>query len=180
MTQPLVIDLDAVRHLASEKRDDFEVMRYMLERDSIRDGDLDALVDAVAAPIIAAIDCTQCANCCRSLDVYLTPNDVRRLADGLHVPVSEIETHYVDHESAQNVDEWGRFKQRPCALLDGKRCSVYAHRPETCRTYPALTPDFRWTLADIIDGASLCPIIYNVLVRMIDETDRLSRLPDTL
>lgn len=173
----LITDLDTVRRLATERRDAFQVMQYMLERESISDEDLDALVDRVAAPIDEAIDCTQCANCCRSLNVYLRPEDVDRLADGVDIPVEEIETRYVDHGTAQQVGEWGRFKHKPCAFLDGKLCSVYPHRPDTCRRYPQFTPDFRWTLEDIIDGASICPIIYNVLEQMVEETERLSRMP---
>ncbi|MFW5691272.1 MAG: YkgJ family cysteine cluster protein [Chloroflexota bacterium] len=172
---PLITDLAQVERQAAENHDRFQVMRYMLERDSISDAQLDALVDATAAPIVDAIDCTQCANCCRSLDVYLTPADAQRLAVGIDVPLDAILDNYVDRKGPQRVGEWGRFRARPCAFLDGRLCSVYAHRPETCRTYPMFTPDFRWVLEDLIDGASLCPIIYNVLLRMIDVTDALSR-----
>lgn len=149
-------------------------MRYMLElADEYTDAQIDAIVDEIAQPIIAAIDCTQCGNCCRSLDVYLTPDDAARLARGIDVPLDTILSEYIDREAAQEVEEWGKFRARPCAFLKGKLCSVYAHRPETCRTYPALTPDFRWTLEDTIEGASLCPIIYNVLDAMVTKVDAL-------
>lgn len=168
----LITDLDAIQRLADAHRDDFEVMRYTLElRDDLTDAQIDAAVEAIAAPIVAAIDCTQCANCCRSLDVYLTPDDAQRLADGIDVPLDAITTQHIDRAQASKVGEWGVFKQRPCAFLKGKLCSVYAHRPETCRTYPAFTPDFRWTLDDTIDGAAICPIIYNVLMRMTEQVE---------
>ncbi len=170
----LITDLDAIKRLAAQRADDFEVLRYQLEyRDDLTDAHIDAVVDAVAAPIVAAIDCTQCANCCRSLDVYLTPDDAERLSGALHIPVDQIETRYVEHYDAEKVGEWGRFRERPCVFLKGKLCSVYAHRPDTCRTYPAFTPDFRWTLDDTLEGASLCPIIYNVLVAMVEKVDDL-------
>ena len=170
----LITNLDAIKQLAAERADAFKVLQYQLEyRDDLTDVHIDAIVDEVAAPIVDAIDCTQCANCCRSLDVYLTPEDADRLADGLHIPVDQVETRYVEHYDAEQVGEWGRFRERPCAFLNGKLCSVYAHRPETCRTYPAFTPDFRWTLDDTIEGASVCPIIYNLLVAMIDKVDEL-------
>ena len=164
-----ITDLDEVRRLAGQRRAEFDLLRLMLERRrTLDDAKLDAFVEAAAAPIIAAIDCTQCANCCRSLDVYLVEDDARRLADGLAIPLEEVETRYVESAAAADVDEWGKFRQRPCALLDGNLCSVYAHRPDSCRVYPAFTPDFRWTLADTIDGAALCPIIYNVLSTLCD------------
>lgn len=167
----LITDLTQIKQRAAERRDAFEVMGYMLQREAMTDAELDALVDAIAAPIIAAIDCTACANCCRVLDVYLTPDDAERLQPAVDVPLSQI----IEHDIAAEVEEWGMFRARPCRFLSGTLCAVYDRRPETCRTYPALTPDFRWTIADAIGGAAVCPIIYNVLERMVDEAERLSR-----
>lgn len=165
----MLTDLDEIRRRAEERRADFDLLRLLLQRNQrLDDAKFDAFVDQVAAPISAAIDCTQCANCCRSLDVYLVENDARRLSDGLTIPIDQIETRYIDHETAAEVEEWGKFKQRPCAFLKGNLCSVYTHRPESCRLYPAFTPDFRWTIEDTIDGASLCPIIYHVLSALCD------------
>jgi len=163
-----ITDLEEIRRLAVERHAEFELLRLQLQRrDKLDDAKLDAHVDQVAAPIIAAIDCKQCANCCRSLDVYLVEDDASRLAEGLLIPLAEIETRYVD--PAAEVEEWGKLRQRPCVFLKGNLCSVYQHRPESCRVYPAFTPDFRWTLEDTIEGASLCPIIYNVLVALCDQ-----------
>ncbi len=168
MSEPIT-DLAQIRQLADERRGEFELLRAMLERNQkLDDAKFDAYVDQVAAPIIAAIDCTQCGNCCRSLDVYLVESDAQRLADGLMIPLETIETRYVDHEAAAAVEEWGMFRQRPCAFLKGKLCSVYEYRPDSCRIYPVFTPDFRWSLEDTMEGASLCPIIYNVLGSLCD------------
>lgn len=167
------MDLDVIRHRAVEERDAFEILMYRIQADDdIDDAHIDAWVDVVAAPIIAAIDCTQCANCCRSLDVYLTQDDAGRLVAGIDVPLSALMTDYVQQQASASdknpvddpVDdnEWGKFRAKPCAFLQGKLCSVYAHRPDSCRLYPQFTPDFRWTMEDGIDGAALCPIIYHV------------------
>ncbi len=167
--QTPITDLNEIRRLAQEHHAEFELLRVMLERSSrLDDAKLDAFVQQLAEPIIRAIDCTKCGNCCRSLDVYLVQDDAKRLATGLMIPLEEIETRCIEHEAAEAADEWGKFRQKPCTFLDGTRCSVYEHRPETCRTYPALTPDFRWTLEDSIGGASVCPIICNVLVTLCE------------
>lgn len=164
MNNTLETDLERIKTLAQVHHDDFEVLRYQLENDDdLDDAQLDAFVERIAAPISAAIDCTKCANCCRSLDVYLTEADARRLAAGIAIPLNALLDQAIDREAAVVVEEWGMFRQRPCAFLASKLCSVYAHRPESCRAYPAFTPDFRWTLEDTIAGARLCPIIYNVL-----------------
>lgn len=167
----LVTDLDQLKILATQHHDDFEVLGYMLELyEDVTDEQIDAWVVGIAQPIVDAIDCTQCANCCRSLDVYVTKADTQRLADGIHVSLDDIET-IIDHNAAQKVNEWGKFNAKPCGFLKGMLCTVYEHRPETCRTYPAFTPDFRWTIDDTIEGASICPIIYNVLVTLYEELD---------
>lgn len=167
-------DLTRIAALAKARQDQFEVLRYQLQRDDeLEDSQIDAFVEQIAAPIIAAIDCKQCANCCHVLDVYLTPQDADTLAAGIHIPLDTLLTDYIDREAAEAVDEWGKFRARPCAFLKGKLCSVYEHRPESCRMYPVFTPDFRWTLEDTIAGAGVCPIIYNVLSTMVEQVDRL-------
>lgn len=146
--------------LVTELPDDYEAFRYYVEDyDELSDSELDALVEEIAAPIIKAVDCTQCANCCRSLDVYLTPGDAERLSQAVLIPLSEI----IDHPRAETEGEWGVFKQQPCAFLNEKLCSVYEHRPTSCREYPAFTPDFRWLLGDLLGGVGICPIIYHTI-----------------
>jgi uncharacterized protein len=167
----LITDLEDIQRLAAQRHDEFEVMRYMLEGDDdLSDEKLDAFIDQLAQPIIDAIDCKECGNCCRSLDVYLTPPDAERLAAAVDIPLDAI----IDHPRAEKEGEWGVFKQRPCAFLNGKLCSIYEHRPETCRLYPVFTPDFRWTLEDTVQGAALCPIIYNVLDQLSAQVDGIS------
>jgi hypothetical protein len=157
------IDLAYIAAQAAQQQDDNEAFRYYVEDDDLSDSDLDILVERLAAPILAAIDCTQCANCCRHLDVYLTPSDAERLAQGLFIPLESLQTEYIDHPRAQTEDEWGVLAQHPCHFLHGTRCSIYPHRPESCRAYPEFTPDFRWQLGHILGGYGLCPIIYHLI-----------------
>ena len=176
----LIHNPDRLPSLMQTWHDAFEVLCYQLQNDDdLTDSAIDAAVERIAAPIIEAIDCTECGNCCRSLDVYLTENDAQRLADGVDVPVADIITRYVDRESVKALDssheEWGKFRHSPCTFLQGNRCSVYAHRPQSCRDYPVFTPSFRWLIADTIEGASICPIIFNVLRRMTSEADRMQQ-----
>lgn len=170
---PLESDLQRVQQLAAARHDEFEVLRYLLELDDdIDDARLDALVEEIAAPIRAAIDCTKCANCCRTLTVYMTPEDAKLLADGLGTPPAEVIRSYIDPASSPDEDAW-RLRFRPCCFLEGKLCSVYAHRPDACRIYPSFAPDFRWTLENTLDGAGICPIIYNVLSQLSEQYDAL-------
>jgi hypothetical protein len=160
----LALQLDIIEEQAGRLRDDYEAFGHyiniMWERENRTDAELDALVDEIAAEIIPQIDCTACANCCRALTVGLTPEDIPPLANALRLPPDQVIASYVAGE--QN-GEWGIFRCSPCPLLDGKRCSVYAHRPQSCRDYPAFTPDFRWLLDEILSGVGKCPIIFEVI-----------------
>jgi len=171
MTHKLTQDLAQISALAQARRDEFEVLMYRLQDDdALDDAELDRRVESLAAPVIAAIDCTQCANCCRKLRVYLEPEDVQRLANGLHIPLEAVEG-YLDRPSAEQVGEWASFYAIPCAFLRGKMCGIYPHRPNACRSYPQFTPDFRWVLGDLLGGAGLCPIIYHTLDALSQQID---------
>ncbi|NLX08122.1 MAG: YkgJ family cysteine cluster protein [Chloroflexi bacterium] len=167
---PIETRLERIAALAAEYRDDYEAFGYYIEtmwdREDRPAAELDALVDAIAADVIPQIDCTACANCCRGLTVGLTPDDIPPLAEGLNLPPEHVIARYVDRQGAQPHDEWGIFRGTPCPLLRGKLCSVYAHRPASCRDYPALTPDFLWQRANIFTGVGHCPIIFNVIERL--------------
>lgn len=166
MTRLFDSNLETIAIEAEERRDDYAAFRYFVELDERSDAELDAMVEAIAGPIQVTIDCTQCANCCRKLDVYLTEADAQRVADGANVSFEQLIKEKIDCQRAAAVGEWGVLAQQPCSFLEGKLCRVYSHRPESCRTYPVFTPDFRWTLEDILGGVGLCPIIYHVIEQL--------------
>lgn len=169
----IIHNLDDIQKFSQDQADEFEVMYYLLQiDDELDDKKLDKLVDTVAKEVIKQIDCTACGNCCRNLPVYLTKEDVEQLDETIS-EFSEKNVLLIDYDTHE-VGEWARFRNRPCAFLKGKLCTTYMKRPETCRTYPVFTPDFRWSLGDIIAGAGICPIIYNVLSRMVQISDDIS------
>ena len=166
MSRPLAepnIDLAFIAFEAIDRADDYAAFAYYVELDERTDDELDALVEQLAAPIIAAIDCTQCGNCCRNLDVYLTPEDGTRLAQGTLIPIETLLVDTIDTARAAQEDEWGVFRAKPCRFLADSICTIYAHRPDSCRAYPVFTPDFRWVVDDILLGVGLCPIIYHTI-----------------
>jgi Fe-S-cluster containining protein len=169
--QALETDLARVASLAA--RDDDLAFVYfvdiMWDREARPDAELDALVDRIAAEIVPQIDCTACAHCCRSIPIGLTPADIPILAQAVQMAPDQFAAHHVDRESAAADGEWGYFRAVPCAFLGGSRCSIYAARPRSCRDYPAFTPDFRWQMFSIIQGAAVCPIIFNVIERLKHE-----------
>jgi Fe-S-cluster containining protein len=78
----------------------------------------------------AAVPCGDCTACCTASQfVHIGPDETDTLA---HVPKDLLfpaplrpKGHYV-----LPYDERGH-----CPMLSGGRCSIYEHRPRTCRTY---------------------------------------------
>jgi uncharacterized protein len=82
-------------------------------------------------------ECTGCGECCKSRGrfqyVYVTLAERRRLAQ--HLGMS---TAAFTRKHCQRTDGWYHLRDpnSDCRFLDGLRCTVYAARPEQCRTWP--------------------------------------------
>jgi Fe-S-cluster containining protein len=82
-------------------------------------------------------ECQGTGQCCLSRNtygyVYLTPTDRARMAKVLGLTESEFErTHCTRTEGLLHL----KSPDQDCQFLEGKRCGVYAGRPEQCRTWP--------------------------------------------
>lgn len=118
---------------------------------------LEKSVDQIGRKVASQIDCTQCGNCCKGLSIAPKSQDIRQLSAGLNLSPLEFKQKYLkkDHEGDLV------FKQRPCPFLKNNLCSVYEHRPETCRSYPHLESQHMlgrgW---HIVENTMICPIVY--------------------
>ena len=70
--------------------------------------------------------CTRCGLCC---DGSLFA-DVE-LASGNEAPAMEV----MGLEIEDDDDDGGGLLLQPCGALKGRRCSIYPHRPDCCRTF---------------------------------------------
>ena len=79
-------------------------------------------------PSLTDILCTRCGLCCDGslfADVELASRD----------EASGLEVMGLDIEDADDDEVDGGLLLQPCAALKGKRCSIYPHRPDCCRTF---------------------------------------------
>ena len=121
---------------------------------------LDKAVFDLSETISPQIDCTQCGNCCKSLMVNINNDEADNLAAYLGQNREEFDTKYLEKgESGRMV-----LNAIPCHFLLGNSCSVYEHRFEGCKEFPAFhVKDFNKRLFTTYMHYDRCPIIFNVL-----------------
>lgn len=94
--------------------------------------------------------CTCCGNCCREPIVLVTDTDVRRIIDHTKQEATDIVDFYKPSEIEWGKDQPGWFHLKSGRRILGLRrnengcqylgkddlCTIYEHRPITCRRYP--------------------------------------------
>jgi Fe-S-cluster containining protein len=111
------------------------------------------------------VDCTKCANCCRTLRPVFTDEDITRIAGHLGLAKDEFVAAYLERDEEQ--DRY-RTKTTPCPFLgDDNRCTIYDVRPEKCRGYPFTDkPDFVFMTMTHANNAVVCPAVFYLVEQM--------------
>jgi uncharacterized protein len=124
------------------------------------------MVDRVARQlhqdVFQIIDCTRCANCCRTLQPSFSDEEIDRIADYLGKSREEFIAAYLELD---NEKKQYQTRTTPCPLLgeDG-RCTVYEVRPRECRDYPYTDKkDFTCHTISRAQGALDCPAAFAIV-----------------
>jgi Fe-S-cluster containining protein len=113
--------------------------------------DVDDVVKALSQKYFALIDCKECANCCRVLELEFTAPELHTIANSMEQSIDEFKKRFVVE---------GLVK--PCPALKGNLCAIYEGRPDVCRSYPHFEkPDFIFRLYGVLDSIGICPIAFN-------------------
>ena len=143
-------DLSRIQQLSRERDDENWEFRSWLKQHA--PDDIDGVVKALSQKYFALIDCTQCANCCRSLHIEFKKSELYTIASTLG---QSMETFQKQSMSEGSVNP-------PCPMLNGNLCSIYENRPDICRSYPHLEqPEFTSRLIGVIGNIAICPIAFN-------------------
>lgn len=157
-SEALVLDLQVIekKALACHK-ENYDFLNSLKGLDS---SDLNRDVLEISQSVSSQIDCTKCANCCRSLSVGIDYQDISTLANHQETQISDFKNQYVVKDYKNDLV----FKQRPCAFLKNNSCSVYSCRPKVCRRYPYLDENnFTERFGNILSNIGVCPIVYNTV-----------------
>lgn len=79
-------------------------------------------------------------NCCKQIDVLLTPFDVVRIKNHLGINSAEFLQKYADLQNFKNTQlpllKLRMVEGEKCAFLGEPGCAIYENRPVVCRNYP--------------------------------------------
>jgi len=151
-------DLSKINQLADIRNEENDLFIDFLAKE---DGDLlDTIVADLNAAITPQIDCTDCGNCCKSLMIVVGETEANDLSDHLKQSREVFDAQYLE----KGTNGLMIMKTMPCDFLVDNKCSVYEHRYEGCREFPALhIPHFNKRLFTIFMHYGRCPIIFNVV-----------------
>ncbi len=154
----MITDLIQIRRLGENKKQENLKFRRWIKSHNF----VERQFKRVAEEVHDAIDCRQCAECCRVTEVQIVERDVEHLSRYLGVSEKKFLEDYTgtgeDGELILKRDAKG------CVFLSGNDCTVYESRPGNCEKFPHLLrgagslESRMWAFAD---RATYCPIVYN-------------------
>ena len=164
----MLTDLVQIRMLGDKKRDEnFRFRRFMKSHYHS-----DRILRRIAEGIQEQIDCTQCANCCKSSTTHVTERDLDRLARHLRISPEQVRATYTQPDEEEGGHNLKFTQGAGCVFLEGNLCSVYDARPDICQRYPHLVRgngSIASRMWSFVDRASICPIVYNSLEAFKEE-----------
>ncbi|MBI5727456.1 MAG: YkgJ family cysteine cluster protein, partial [Ignavibacteriales bacterium] len=146
-------NLDVIKAKGVEnEHENFQFRRYlkMLNMDSEK---IDSIVHELNKKVSAEIDCTQCANCCKTTSTDLDTEDIVRFSEGLKQSPEEFRRDYL----VKSTENPGMYSLDivPCPFLKDNKCCNYDHRPSECASYPHLhKADFTQRLFGVLSNYS--------------------------
>ncbi len=116
------------------------------------------------------IDCLKCGNCCKSYSPRFKTPDIKRISKILKMKESDFIETYL------RLDEDGDYvtKKIPCPFLSTDNyCTIYENRPGDCVHFPYTNKDVIVKRQHLtLKNSSFCPIVYYVLEKLTDKTNR--------
>src|SRR5262245_22785401 len=124
----------------------------------------DAAAAALHAQAFQIIDCTRCANCCKTINVRLTADDVDRISGHLAMTTELFTANYLKSVDGDQFE----IVVKPCPFLGtDDRCTIYEVRPEGCRGYPH-TDKSAFASRTYLHAANarVCPAVFWIIEQM--------------
>ena len=155
----MIIDLVQIRRIGEKNRaENLRFRRWIKSHNFV-----ERQFRHVAEKVHDAIDCRQCAECCRKTEVELAERDVEKLARFLGIKPQKFLEQYTGTGSDGELI-LKRTEEKGCVFLDGNDCTVYEARPGNCERFPHLlrgAGSIESRMWQFVDRATYCPIVFN-------------------
>lgn len=161
------MNLDRYKELAQQKQAEHRKFLAQLKKKPPKN--LDKMVQEVHREVFKEIDCTACANCCKSLGPLFTEADIERISKHFRMKLSAFEAMFLQ------VDEEGDkiFQSMPCPFLgDDNLCSIYDVRPKACREFPHTDRKKIYQINHLtLKNTLFCPAAYLFVEKLKDRVN---------
>ena len=161
------IDIEYYHQLALQKQKEHRKFLGKLKKKAPKN--LDKIALEIHQEVFGEIDCTACANCCKSLGPDFKEADITRIAKYLKMKLPAFEDEFLQ------VDEDGDkvFKSMPCPFLGGDNlCSIYDVRPKACREFPHTDRKKIYQINNLtIKNTLTCPAAYLFVEKLRDKIE---------
>ena len=165
----MITDLVQIRRMGEQNRAENSRFRVYIKSHNF----VERQFRAAAHEVHAAINCRECAECCRVTEAEIYEKDVVSLAKNLGISRKQFMEQYT-----QTGDEGElilkRTEETGCVFLDGNDCTIYEFRPKTCEGFPHLLRgmgSIQHKMWAYVDRATYCPIVYNWMEQVKDLTN---------
>jgi Fe-S-cluster containining protein len=146
--------------------------RFLRSLKMVDDPDeVDELARELHADTFRRIDCTRCANCCKTIAPGLNDADIDRIAAHLGMAREAFSAAYLTFDQLEGGHV---MKAIPCPFLgEDDRCTIYDVRPKCCRTYPNTDQEgFTGRSHQHTANTLVCPAVYHIVKAMRDRWPR--------
>lgn len=135
---------------------------------------VDSHAQEAHAHFFSRIDCTKCANCCKTISAEFKKADVKRIANFKNVKPQDIIDQYLTIDE-DNSDAF-MSKTLSCTFLEDNKCSIYEVRPTDCKDYPnTQKKHFSTRSFSHTDNTVVCPAVFHIVERMKERFDTSQR-----
>ena len=156
------IDIERYHGLVQQKQQEHRYCLAALKKKAPKS--LYKIAKEIHTEVFNEIDCTKCANCCKSLGPLFTEADITRISKVFRMKLGVFEDMYL------RVDEDGDkvFQSMPCPFLgDDNLCTIYDVRPKACREFPHTDRKKIYQINNLtIKNTLFCPAAYLFVAKL--------------
>ena len=124
--------MDLIKFKRSAARKKSKLKAFLTKLDDLVPEEMPQLVKEADAEVWQEVDCTSCANCCKTMTPTFSKEDIVRIAAFLETTPEAFTKKWLYKEEA---GDWVNKKQ-PCQFLKRNKCSIYEVRPKDCAEFP--------------------------------------------